>query len=121
MVHLLERQANIVPEHLFTEADVQRIVQKELQKQDRNTVLLSEDTKRLSSYITFTGTVAMILGGVSFVVFQRACLIAPGHTKWLLEGAWKGAACGMASSMLAKGILASVDKLRLSGNVRRWD
>lgn len=118
IVGVLENQDNAVPEKLSTGADAQSSVQKELRKQNKNTVPPSEDITLLSPYITWTVTMMLMVSGGLFVVFQRACLVAPEHVWWLLGGVWKGIACGMASSMLAKWILGRVDKWGAGESVR---
>lgn len=109
MVRLLERQANIVPEHLFTKDDVREIVRKELQKQESaNTSMVeaSEEVMVRSNFMNtmFCGVTAMV-GGAGLVVFRRACLVNPEMMWGYVYGAWNGAACGLVGSLVVMGVL----------------
>jgi hypothetical protein len=112
MVRLLERQANTVPEHLFTKTEVKDIVRKELGKQKGCSDTEVPRRKKLSGLIGPSETVAMMLGGVSIVVLLRVHESYPWWTHWFIGGACRGAVYGFLGAMAIKSAFWGVDGLR---------
>lgn len=163
MVGLLERQANIVPEHLFTEDDMKAAreevrcemiarfesmqvaqneklekrkqemrsaikaaleqvnktamdeVQKSIRKLDGVKQAL-DAAKEIDGWVTtmtkIMGTVSVVVLGASVGVIRSAFSTHPESALQLVNGAWKGGACGLVGVLLFKGMLEAFDGRR---------
>lgn len=100
MVGLLERQANVIPEQLFTKSDVQSIVQKELEKQRANSAVELPCRAYTSSLISISGILAAIFGSAGFTLFRRTCIAHPELMGWYVNSAVKGGVCGLIGALL---------------------
>ncbi|KAH7119784.1 hypothetical protein B0J11DRAFT_590752 [Dendryphion nanum] len=124
MIKLLERQANIVPAHLFTREDVQIIVQKEIDKftrgkeeEERMAMEVarrdnSRERSKLAGYITLPDILIAAVGFAGIMVFRRACKVLPSETRGFVVEGGKGGFWGVLGAGLLRGILVGVDWLR---------
>ncbi|KAF2647426.1 hypothetical protein K491DRAFT_309466 [Lophiostoma macrostomum CBS 122681] len=112
MVRLLERQANTIPEHLFTKAEVNDVVRKELDKQKRDTEPEVSPGRSLSILVGPSETVAMMMGGASVVVLLRVHEKCPWWMQWFVGGACRGAVYGFLGAMAIKCAFWEVDRIR---------
>lgn len=116
MIGLLERQANIVPDHMLTKSEIRRIVRKEMDK--RGEAKETNPTKSLSGLVTPSRVLALTAGVAGLVVLQRARMRYPEEMAWFLDGAWKGGLGGFVGAMVVKGVLWGFGEM---GNLRGED
>jgi hypothetical protein len=119
MSSVLDRQANIVPDHMLTESEVRAIVRKELEKHDavvrreveeREQVQIKvQDEDPLPAAGGFARRItpshiamfaAACAGGL---VLRRAALRHPGEMAWYAAGAVKGGVLGLLGALGVKG------------------
>lgn len=112
MVGLLERQANILPEHVLTKSDIRRIVRKEIDKDKKESELERTRRMTMSSSFKVRHAVGMVVSVAGWVVFQRAFVRHPEEMVWYLYGAWKGGLVGLAGGLVVKIVLWGLDCLR---------
>lgn len=112
MVGLFERQANIVPEHLFTKTDVEMIVHEELEKQRVEELLFTKHKAHASSILTPSKFSMAFIGGFSMGFCWHASQAYPEEVYSYLNGGWKGGLCGLAGAIILKGVLWAIDRLR---------
>jgi hypothetical protein len=112
MVGLLERQANILPEHVLTKSDIRRIVRKEIDKDKKELGIERTESMTMSNSFRSRHVVGMVVGVAGWVVVQRAFVRHPEEMVWYLDGAWKGGLVGLAGGFVVKMVLWGLDYLR---------
>lgn len=163
MVGLLERQARIVPEHLYTEDDMKaareevrhhmlarfeakQAAQNEMLEKKKEELQLAiqaaldqvnktamdemqmsvrklegikqtldaakETNLWVGTMMNVIGTVSVVVLGASIGVIRSAFSAHPENALQLVNGAWKGGACGLVGILLFKGMLEAFDGRR---------
>lgn len=116
MVGLLERQANIVPEHLYTKMDLEKAkeaVRKEMQeKQATVTPPSPPESSWAESSVAVLGSVTAVAVCAGVNLFRRASHAHPELMWYYLDGACWGAAGGLVGVLLFKGMLETFDGRR---------
>jgi hypothetical protein len=112
MAGLLERQANILPDHVLTKSDIRRIVRKEINKAEKSSEMEQTQRMTMSSSFRSRHVVGMVVGVAGWVVVQRAFVRHPEEMVWYLDGAWKGGLVGLAGGVMVKMVLWGLDYLR---------
>lgn len=122
MITLLERQANIVPAHLFTQEDVRRIVTQKVQKREdlvrrefEEAFALREERererKKWSEYIGFPEVLLVGVGVAGAVVLRRACsVVSVEMGRWIVWGAVGGGVVGVVGACVVKGVVFGVER-----------
>ncbi|KAF2794168.1 hypothetical protein K505DRAFT_361330 [Melanomma pulvis-pyrius CBS 109.77] len=112
MIGLLERQANIAPDHVLTKSDVRKIVRKEVQKHQEISYDARLSRKTLSSFVTSGGILGLAAGVAGLAVYQRVWARHPEEMRWYVDGGLKGGLLGLAGAVVVKGMLWGLDQLR---------
>lgn len=117
MSGVLERQANIVPDHMLTESEVRAIVRSELKKRDQAQTKNVHDvkvdrltTETLASRVTPPRMAMITAVFAGALVLRRAALKHPGEMYWCASGAVKGGILGLLGALGAKGAMWAAEK-----------